>query len=89
MGSRAVRANTAALSTGDRHGEGIMYPIERTDYINAYIGAISEEMKDARIANPKRRGRIGSFDRFSTAVARLLRTGSGKPWSTEGTQPAA
>jgi hypothetical protein len=66
-----------------------MYPIERTDYINAYIGAISEEMKDARIANPKRHGRTGSFDRFSSAVARLLRTGSDESWSTEDPQPAA
>ncbi len=87
MDSRAVTANTAALSTGDRHGEGIMYPIERTDYINAYIGAISEEMKDARIANPKRRGRIGSFDRFSAAVARFLRTGQANPGPQRARNP--
>ena len=51
-----------------------MYPIERTDYINAHIGAISEEMRDARIEGPRRGGRTGSLDRFSKAVARLLRT---------------
>lgn len=66
-----------------------MYPIERTDYINAYIGAISEEMKDARIARPKRGLRIGSLERFSSAIGRLLRSGSSEPWSTRGEQPAA
>lgn len=66
-----------------------MYPIERTEYINAYIGAISEEIRDARIPRPKRQSRIGSFDRFSSAVARLLRVGSTESWSTEGPQSAA
>jgi hypothetical protein len=53
-----------------------MYPIERTDYINAYIGAISDEIRQARIARPKSSGRIRAFDRISKAVAQLLRTGS-------------
>ena len=49
-----------------------MYPIERTDYINAYIGAISDEMLQARIARPRASDRSRAFDRFSKAVARLL-----------------
>ena len=53
-----------------------MYPIERTDYINAYIGAISDEMRQARIARPKSSDRFRSFDRFYKAVAQLLRSGS-------------
>ncbi|MCL1693468.1 MAG: hypothetical protein M3096_07290 [Actinomycetia bacterium] len=53
-----------------------MYPIERTDYINAYIGAISDEMRQARIARPKSSDRFRALDRFSKAVAQLLRTGS-------------
>lgn len=53
-----------------------MYPIERTDYINAYIGAISDEMRQARITGPKSSDRFRPFERFSKAAAQLLRTGS-------------
>ncbi len=53
-----------------------MYPIERTDYINAYIGAISEEIQQSRIGRTKPSDRSRPLDRFSNAVARLLRTGS-------------
>ncbi|MFV9671746.1 MAG: hypothetical protein ACNYZH_00850 [Acidimicrobiia bacterium] len=66
-----------------------MYPIERTEYINAYIGAISEEMRDARIGRQKPNGRFGSLDRFSSAVARLLRTGSERNRYSQDPQPAA
>jgi len=63
-----------------------MYPIERTDYINAYIGAISEEMKNARISGPRRHRWTASLDRFSSAVARLLRTGESESWTTQDPQ---
>lgn len=66
-----------------------MYPIERTDYINAYIGAISEEMRDARIGRRKPTGQSRSLDRFSSAIAKLLRTGSQGSASTGDPQPAA
>ncbi|MCL1693960.1 MAG: hypothetical protein M3096_09765 [Actinomycetia bacterium] len=61
-----------------------MYPIERTDFINAYIGAISDEMKNARISRPKRHNGTGSLDRFSNAIARLLRAKPDKGWVAQG-----
>jgi hypothetical protein len=66
-----------------------MYPIERTDYINAYIGAISEEMRDARVGRRKPEDRSGSLDRFSSVVGRFLRTRSRGSASAGGPQPAA
>jgi hypothetical protein len=65
-----------------------MYPIERTDYINAYIGAISDEMKNARIGRPKRHNRTGSLDRFPNVIARLLRAKPGESRVAQGPQPA-
>jgi len=66
-----------------------MYPIERAEYINAYIGAISEEMKDARFGRQKPTGRSGSLNRFSNAVAKLLRTGPQGSVVSQDPQPAA
>lgn len=82
-------AEHSGLAHERQHGEGIMYPIERTDYINAYIGAISEEMRDARLGRRKPTGQSGSLDRFSSAIARFLRTGSQGSASTGDPQPAA
>ena len=59
-----------------------MYPIERQDYVNAYISAMTEEMKESGFAtstNPEPRG---AFDRFSKVVAEKLsswRSGAARP----------
>jgi len=64
-----------------------MYPIERTDYINAYIGAISEEIQQTRIDRQTSSERSRPLDHFSSAVARLLRTGSKENRITSRPQP--
>ncbi|MEN8113662.1 MAG: hypothetical protein ABFS21_04690 [Actinomycetota bacterium] len=49
-----------------------MYPIEREDYINAYIGAISEEIRQSRVRSHTARDTEGSIDRLYRTVARML-----------------
>jgi hypothetical protein len=56
-----------------------MYPIERSEYVNAYIAAISEEMKQARRNQQKAQGSPGAFDRFHRTVARILHKESTGP----------
>jgi len=66
-----------------------MYPIERTDYINAYIGAISEEIQQSRGGRTTSNDSSSSLDRFTNAVARLLRTGSRETRITPKAQPSS
>ncbi|MEN8113028.1 MAG: hypothetical protein ABFS21_01460 [Actinomycetota bacterium] len=53
-----------------------MYPIERADYINAYIGALSEEMRHVRRGGHAATTRFGSLDRLYGTVAGLLKRGA-------------
>ena len=61
---------------GYRPGEGIVYPIDQTDYIKAHIGAISEEMRDSRMGWQKQNDGSGSLHRLYGAIDRLLARGS-------------
>ncbi|MCL1587621.1 MAG: hypothetical protein M3092_04315 [Actinomycetia bacterium] len=57
-----------------------MYPIERDDYVKAYMAAISEEMKESRRAQQKAPGSSDAFNRFHQTIARVLhRNTSGPP----------
>ena len=56
-----------------------MYPIDRDDYVKAYIAAISEEMKRARHSQQKAQESIDAFDRFHRTVARILHRESPGP----------
>ncbi len=59
-----------------------MYPIEREDYVNAYIGAMTEEMKRSGFAKSTNPEPTGSFDRFTKVVAGKLsnwRRGAARP----------
>ena len=59
-----------------------MYPIERSDYINAHIAAISEEMKQARHSQQNAQESPDAFDRFHRTIARILhRESTGPPRS--------
>ncbi len=66
-----------------------MYPIERIDYINAYIGAISEEIEQSRIGRQTPNDRSRPLDRFSAAVARLLRARPDENRITSRPQPTS
>lgn len=59
-----------------------MYPIERKEYINAHIAAISEEMKQARHDQQNAQGSPDAFDRFHRTVARILHKESTGPART-------
>ena len=57
-----------------------MYPIERDEYINAHIAAISEDMRQARHDQQKAPGSTDAFDRIHRTIARILhREGTGPP----------
>ena len=64
-----------------------MYPIERSEYVNAYIAAISEEMKQARPNQQKAQGSPDAFDRFHRTVARILHKESTGPPRTMNPVP--
>ena len=49
-----------------------MYPIEREDYVNAYIGAMTEEIRRDRIAKAVDSESTGAVDRLYRAVADKL-----------------
>ncbi|MEN8235844.1 MAG: hypothetical protein ABFR89_13090 [Actinomycetota bacterium] len=53
-----------------------MYPIEREDYVNAYIAAISDEMRQARHTQQAGEAASGAFDRLHGIVAGLLKRGA-------------
>ena len=61
-----------------------MYPIEREDYINAYIAAISDEMRQSRRSQQLAEGRpLGAVDRLYRTVSRILnRDPAGPPQTT-------
>ena len=57
-----------------------MYPIERDEYVKAYIAAISEEMKQTRHSPQNTQGSSDAFDRFHRTLARILhRESTGPP----------
>jgi len=57
-----------------------MYPIERDEYVKAYMAAISEEMKQSRHHQQKATGSSDAFDRFHRTISRVLhRNASGPP----------
>jgi hypothetical protein len=49
-----------------------MYPIEREDYVNAYIGAMTEEIRQTRIRRNVEPETTGAVDRLYSAVADKL-----------------
>ncbi|MEA2009934.1 MAG: hypothetical protein U9N78_04440 [Actinomycetota bacterium] len=49
-----------------------MYPIEREDYVNAYIGAITEEINKSKLLNSVQPESSGAVDRLYRAVADKL-----------------
>ena len=49
-----------------------MYPIQRDDYINAYIAAISQEMRESNHDRQKAVDQPGAYDRFRRTIARVL-----------------
>jgi hypothetical protein len=57
-----------------------MYPIERDDYINAHIAAISQEMRQSRQSQKNTAEPADAFDRFHRTIARIMhRTTNGPP----------
>ena len=56
-----------------------MYPIERSEYVNAYIAAISQEMRQARHSEQTAQESPDAFDRFHRTVARILHKESTGP----------
>ena len=57
-----------------------MYPIERDDYVKAYMAAISEEIRQARHSQRNAQGLSDAFDRFHKTISRVLhRNTSGPP----------
>jgi hypothetical protein len=66
-----------------------MYPIERDDYINAYIGAISEEMRRSRAGRHHAIGTSGALDRLYRSVAGLLNRGGAGTHQTTDPLPAS
>ncbi|MEA3511045.1 MAG: hypothetical protein U9R51_06370 [Actinomycetota bacterium] len=61
-----------------------MYPIEREDYVNAYIGAITAEMQDSGFATSTNPEPSGTLDRSTRVVAEKLtnrRSGAARPAS--------
>ncbi len=57
-----------------------MYPIERDEYVKAYIAAISEEMSQTRHSQQNAQGSSDAFDRFHKTISRVLhRNTSGPP----------
>ena len=51
-----------------------MYPIEREDYVNAYIGAMTEEIRQTRIRKSVEPENTGTVDRLYRSVANKLRS---------------
>jgi len=49
-----------------------MYPIEREDYVNAYIGAMTEEIQRSKLRKSIEPESTGSIDRLYRAVANRL-----------------
>jgi len=49
-----------------------MYPIEREDYVNAYIGAMTEEIRQSRLSNKVETDSTGAVDRLYRTVANKL-----------------
>ena len=49
-----------------------MYPIEREDYVNAYIGAMTEEIRQNRLRKSVEPESSGAVDRLYRAVADRL-----------------
>ncbi len=49
-----------------------MYPIEREDYVNAYIGAMTEEIRQNRLRNSVEPETTGAVDRLYRTVADML-----------------
>ncbi|MEN8235395.1 MAG: hypothetical protein ABFR89_10800 [Actinomycetota bacterium] len=59
-----------------------MYPIERDDYVNAYISAMTEEMKESGFGQSTNPESTRSSDRFTKVVAEKLsswRRGAARP----------
>ena len=59
-----------------------MYPIEREDYVDAYIGAMTEEMRRSGFTKSTNPEPAGSFDRLTKVVAGKLtswRRGAARP----------
>jgi len=59
-----------------------MYPIEREDYVNAYIGAMTEEMKHSGFGRTTSPEPSRSSDRFTKVIAEKLnswRRGAARP----------
>ncbi len=66
-----------------------MYPIEREDYINAYISAISDEMRQSRRNQRAARTTAGTFNRLYESVAGMLNRGVAGTKQTTNPQPAS
>ncbi len=49
-----------------------MYPIEREDYVNAYIGAMTEEIRQNRLLKSVEPETTGAVDRLYRSVAEKL-----------------
>ena len=63
-----------ATKEGQNPEEGIMYPIEREDSVNAYIGAMTEEIRQSRLSNKVEADTKGAVDRLYRTVADNLRS---------------
>ncbi len=50
-----------------------MYPIQRDDYVNAYIAAISQEMRESKHGHRNAADRSRAYDRFRKTITRVLR----------------
>ncbi|MEA2009628.1 MAG: hypothetical protein U9N78_02885 [Actinomycetota bacterium] len=68
--------------------EGTMYPIEREDYVNAYIGAMTEEINKSKLLNSVQSESSGAVDRLYQAVVRILNRGPAGPAQTTDLSPA-
>ncbi len=76
-------------STRSDPEERTMYPIEREDYINAYISAISDEMRQSRQTRRAARTSPGTLNRLYESVAGMLKRGAAGTGQTANPQPVS
>ena len=66
-----------------------MYPIEREDYVNAYISAISDEMRQSRRNQQASKTTSGALERLYRSVAGMLNRGAAGTNQATNPQPAS
>jgi len=64
-----------------------MYPIVREDYINAYISAISDEMRQSRQTRQAARTSARTLNRLHESVAWMLKRGASRTGHATNPRP--